>query len=207
MLIVEVRTDSPVLEKALARAPEAVVRYEELYPGEYAFLFWVEGGDFTAFEEGLAVDPTVTDVVQLTETQTRRLYRVTVVDGSSVTTVPVWPELSISMLELTGTHEGWNLQMRIADRDVLERYREACEKRNIQFRFEAIYEESGDATEATTRLTDSQREALTTARELGYFEIPRDASLADVANQCGVSSQAVSERIRRGTASLVDAVL
>ena len=207
MLIVEARTDAPVLEEALAHAPEVTVRYEELYPGEFTFLFWVEGDDFTAFEKGLAADSTVTDVVQLTETQTRRLYRVTVVEGDSVTTVPVWPELNISLLELTGTDEGWNLRMRIADRDALGRYREACETRNIQFRFEAIYEEREGTTKATTRVTDVQRETLTTARELGYYEIPREASLADVANQCDVSSQAVSERLRRGTASLVDAVL
>jgi predicted DNA binding protein len=207
MLIVEVRTDSPVLEEALAHAPGATVSYEELYPGDFTFLFWVEGGDVTAFEKGLTADPTVTDVVQLTETRTRRLYRVTVVDGGSVTTAPVWPELNISLLDLTGTHRGWDLRMRISDRDALGRYREACETRNIEFRFEAIYEEREGRTKATTRLTDIQRETLATARELGYYEIPREASLTDVANQCDVSSQAVSERLRRGTASLVDAVL
>lgn len=209
MFIVKFHLDSPILQRALARAPATTVQYEEQYQTSdgITLLFWAEGGDHTAFERGLTTDPTVTNLVQLAETQERRLYRVNFTPtGEEVATFPEWRELDISLLDATATYEHWDVQMRVPDRDALHQYREACTERVLDFRLKAIYEESAE-TKAGTQLTDCQRTTLTTARELGYFEIPRRASLADVADQCGVSSQAASERLRRGTATLVDMVL
>jgi hypothetical protein len=59
-------------------------------------------------------------------------------------------------------------------------------------------EEPGDG------LTDHQREALRTAYELGYFEIPRGASLEDVAARLDISASSVSERLRRAQTQLIE---
>lgn len=209
MFVVEFRVDSPILQEALTHAPETTLRYEEQYRSsdEIALLFWAEGGDLTAFEEGVKADPTVTNLSQLAETQTRRLYRVIFTEtGEDVATFPSWSELNISLLDSTATHEGWDVRMRIPDRDALHQYREFCAENDLQFQLEAIYEES-DATMAETQLTTRQREALVTAREHGYFDVPRQTSLEEIADQYGVSAQAISERIRRGTATLVDTAL
>jgi len=56
-------------------------------------------------------------------------------------------------------------------------------------------------------LTDSQREAVATAQRMGYFEVPRECSLADVADAIGVDASTASETIRRGTARVVDQFL
>jgi len=217
MIITEFRVDSPILQEALTQAPTTTVTHDEEYQTSdgIAFLFWVKGDDLTAFDDGLSADSTVTNPVQLAETRARRLYRVTFTDrGESVATFQSWAELNISLLRSTATHEGWNVRMRMPDRETLEKYRETCAERDLQFQLQAIYETTeavptADATASTAeaQLTDSQRKAFTTARELGYFQIPREASLADVADHCEVSSQAVSERLRRGTATLVDTVL
>lgn len=47
-------------------------------------------------------------------------------------------------------------------------------------------------------LTDKQREMMQTASDMGYFEVPREVGLAAVADEIGISSQAASERLRRG---------
>jgi predicted DNA binding protein len=52
-------------------------------------------------------------------------------------------------------------------------------------------------------LTDEQREVLQVAHDLGYFDVPRSATLADVAAELGISSQAASERLRRGHRQLI----
>lgn len=210
MFVVEFQVDSPILQEALAHAPETAVSYEEQYlsDDDIVLLFWGEGGDLATFEEGLTKDPTVTDPVQLTETQSRRLYRVIFTErGENAATFPSWSDLDLSLLDSTATHQGWDVRMRMPDRATLHQYHEECEQNNLQFRLKAIYEESEAATKAESQLTDSQQEALLTARELGYFAIPREALLADVANQCGISSQATSERLRRGTATLIDTAL
>ena len=210
MLVVEFRLDSPILRDALTHAPETVVIHEELYHTSDGinYLFWAEGSDFATFEDGLTADPTVANVSQLTETPTRRMYRVTFTDyGESVTTYSSWSELDISLLGSTASHKGWEVRMRMPDRDTLHQYREICEENNLQFHLMSIYEEKKATSKVEAQLTTVQREALTTAHELGYFKIPRQASLADVADHLEISPQALSERLRRGTATLIDAVL
>ena len=46
-------------------------------------------------------------------------------------------------------------------------------------------------------LTDRQRESLTVAHKHGYFDVPRDATLAGVADALGVDPSRGSTTIRR----------
>ena len=57
------------------------------------------------------------------------------------------------------------------------------------------------------RLTRRQFEALSVARELGYFEVPRTASLSAVASELGCSESAASTLLRNAEARLVDAAI
>lgn len=208
MLVVEFHVDSPILRRALARAPDTEVAYEQQYQTEdgIVLLFWAAGSDLEGFAEGLPDDPTVTNEARLAETQERRLYRATFTDyGERVATFPSWRELDASLLDSTGSSDGWDIRMRVPDRAALVAYREACTIAGIDFRLDAVYEATD--SRPSDRLTNAQRETLLAARELGYFSVPREATLADVAEHCGVSSQAASERIRRGTESLVDIAL
>jgi hypothetical protein len=53
-------------------------------------------------------------------------------------------------------------------------------------------------------LTDSQHRVLELASRRGYFEIPRDVTLKELADEVGVSHQALSEQLRRGIGALVE---
>jgi predicted DNA binding protein len=59
-------------------------------------------------------------------------------------------------------------------------------------------------TPASTRwdLTPAQEEALETALEMGYFEVPRGATAREVAEALGISKSAFLERLRRGQSGL-----
>lgn len=52
-------------------------------------------------------------------------------------------------------------------------------------------------------ITDKQREAIRTAYELGYYETPRRADLADVADELGVTRSAASQRLNGVASKLV----
>lgn len=52
-------------------------------------------------------------------------------------------------------------------------------------------------------LTDRQREALDVAIRAGYFEVPRESTLAEVADALDVDTSTASGVIRRATATLV----
>jgi predicted DNA binding protein len=61
--------------------------------------------------------------------------------------------------------------------------------------------------ERDTLLTDRQRECLTVAHREGYFEVPRECTLAAVAEELGVDTSSASETIRRATARVIDRFL
>ena len=56
-------------------------------------------------------------------------------------------------------------------------------------------------------LTDRQRECLTVAQRRGYFAVPRECTLADLADVLDVDKSTASETIRRGTARIVEQFL
>jgi predicted DNA binding protein len=55
--------------------------------------------------------------------------------------------------------------------------------------------------------TPKQEKALRVASEMGYFEIPRDADPATVANELGLSKSAFLERVRRAERALLMNIL
>lgn len=55
-------------------------------------------------------------------------------------------------------------------------------------------------------LSPRQREALLTAREAGYYRIPRDATTAEVAEAMGVERRTLEEHLRRAENKLLTAL-
>lgn len=52
-------------------------------------------------------------------------------------------------------------------------------------------------------LTERQRECLLVALRMGYFEVPRECTLEDVASELGVNKSSVSDTIRRGSGNVL----
>ena len=99
------------------------------------------------------------------------------------------------------TEGTWHLDLQFVDRDALEAFESAFHGEGYGFELRRLY----DATSPVERrygLTRPQYAALITALELGYFEIPRGATVEAVADELGVSSNAASERIRRAVHAL-----
>lgn len=59
----------------------------------------------------------------------------------------------------------------------------------------------------TGGLTDRQFEALETATELGYYAVPREASLSAVAEELGVARATTSELLRRAESNLMGRIV
>jgi predicted DNA binding protein len=83
----------------------------------------------------------------------------------------------------------------------------------VQFdAFGAALDESGRQYELLTLvhtdgadqlLTERQHECLAAAQRQGYFAVPRECTLAEVADELGVDTSTASETIRRATARIV----
>lgn len=202
--------DSPLLKEALSQAPDVVVWDDERYhcDGSTRYFFWAEGSDLDAFEAAMASDPTVGARRTIGETAARRFYRMSTSerepDRSPVTT---WCRLDVVLLAARGTHEGWTIRMRFPDREVLARYRQHHAERGLPFRLHSIrrVDETNDVL--ASGVTEAQYEALRAVYDAGYFAVPRGATQSEVADELGISAQSLSERIRRGTAVLVESNL
>lgn len=53
-------------------------------------------------------------------------------------------------------------------------------------------------------LTEKQVDTLVLALQHGYFDVPRDTQAQEVADELGISYQALSERLHRATSRLVE---
>lgn len=97
---------------------------------------------------------------------------------------------------------GWRQTGWFADRDAFSMFSSFWQD-NADFRLHRLTRD-GEPEPPGDGLTDHQREALRTAYELGYFDIPRHASLEALAAELGISASAASERLRRAQTELIE---
>lgn len=76
----------------------------------------------------------------------------------------------------------------------------------IEVTIEAVGEYDRPNARLTSDLTDRQFEVLRTALDIGYFEVPREASLADLAAELGCAESTVSVTLRKAEATIVSRV-
>ncbi|MFC6961113.1 helix-turn-helix domain-containing protein [Halocatena marina] len=113
---------------------------------------------------------------------------------------------SATVLDVSGDNEYWTLRIMYPYRDELSETSEFCDQYELSFEVERVRELSSE-TAGRYGLTDEQFDALTVACEEGYFDVPRKADLGDLANEIGISHQALSERLRRGHEVLIKETL
>lgn len=104
------------------------------------------------------------------------------------------------------TPSGWLQKRWFADRDAFNEYRDFWRGNDIQISVERLFKPDA-GPRSQDPLTESQRAAISTAYEMGYFDIPRRASLEDVAGELDISAASLSERLRRAHGRLVESYL
>lgn len=209
-LIAEFSVESPefVLYDATKACPEVTTELvSQVNVDEYQLsLFWANGDDLDAFEAAMEDDETVEKFETYTDFGDRRFYRVHISDSVDVVAYPVWVRIGATRLETIGGDGGsWN-RYRFPDREAFREFREWCRDKDVEFTLHALYPETeSQIGESRSVLTDEQAETLRLAYEEGYFEIPQETTMADIATELEISSQAVSERLHRATKTLVEA--
>jgi len=96
----------------------------------------------------------------------------------------------------------WFCTVRFRSHARVSEFKTLCDRDGVTVSLRSIDHEIEDST-PDGPLTPAQRETLELAVERGYFSIPRDATLSELADELGVSDQATSERIRRGVQALL----
>ncbi|WP_254534591.1 helix-turn-helix domain-containing protein [Halomarina litorea] len=168
-------------------------------------LVWLEASDHEDADEALSGDDTVGEVSNLGDVDGRWLYSI---EWSTPVAVAIAVLLEdATMLGATGEKGSWSFRVLFPQRSALSIAATIFEEYDIDLRIERIYELGGTGEHGEYDLTDEQREALVAALEEGYFKIPRDATLGSIADDLGISHQALSERLRRANEILAEAAL
>lgn len=169
-------------------------------------FFWVyDDGDET-FIENISKHPTVDDVRMVDSHNDRTLYalqwqieRDLVFEGLAAT--------GAQIMGATGTAETWEFEIRFPTHASLSEFREHCENAHIKLDVGHVYNPTKPGSGPWYGLTDAQRETLVLAVENGYYSLPRGVSTQELAEELDISDQAVTERLRRAIATLVENTL
>jgi len=98
----------------------------------------------------------------------------------------------------------WTFTVRFSDYDRLSALRRSYDDSGVALEVERVYHQSDLHAEESYGLTESQHEALTLAVGRGYYDIPRRYDTAELAEELGISAQAVTERLRRAVTNLTE---
>ena len=203
-MIVTFHIETGVLRGAAGRVPDGALSIQRLHSvdGGCRAVIWVDTADRDAVDAALAADDSAGPVSHLGPEAEGHWYAIKTVDESL-------EAMSRGLLTADGmlvradfVDDEWVVQARFPDRSSLLTFREDLVADGFDVEVKRMRE---DEDEASTQfgVTDPQREVLLLALDRGYYTVPRNASLSDLAESLGISSQAASERLRRGTQTLV----
>lgn len=209
-LIVEFSVSSPELAlcEVTSSVPSVQVELTNMIgtdPDRPVLFFWVDGAGIDAFHDELRDDWSVTSVELHTDLDDRRLYRAMLSPEVELVSYPVWVEAGASRLNSTCQDGVWRNRMRFPDRESFDEVRQWCLDNDIAFTLHRMYTETtSESREHHTAISPQQAKALETAYRTGYYEIPQGTTATEIADELDISQQAVSERLHRAYATLIE---
>ncbi|EJN58860.1 helix-turn-helix domain-containing protein [Halogranum rubrum] len=193
-----ISTDEFLFGTALATAEGMELTLERVVPTDAGVLpfLWATGANFEAFERHVLEDPNVERLTSLDRVRDSVLYRIEwngiddLISGIG--------ETDGTILEVRGNSDKWAFRVRFLDHNTLANFYNYCSDNDVPMHLQRVY----TLTKAFDQghqfgLTAEQREALVLAVQRGYFASPRQATLAELAPELGISQQALSMRVRR----------
>lgn len=195
--------DDFALRETLSEASDIEVEVEKVVAHNEDRVMpyvWVVADDEDAIEGCVREDPSVNDVDQINDTDDGTLYHMDWVENIEVL-VHIMVEENGTVLSAATIDENWQLRVLFPDRDALTNTHDYAEKNGFSLTLEALYEMDNER-EGRFGLSSAQHEVLRLATERGYFDIPRETSLEELADELEVSTQALSERLRRAQKNL-----
>lgn len=204
----EIPAEEFALYEALSSLPGVEFEVERVVQsGDEAAmpLMWIRNADSKAITTAFENDPSVRDLTLLSSFDDEHLYRMEWVSEVQVV-LQMLTNSNATIMDAYGTNGRWYLRVLYPDRDALQKTVEFVDEEGFTFELSAIREMEGEPT-GRYGLTEPQLEALSTALIDGYFQVPREIDQSDLADELGISHQALSERLRRATGTLIEDAL
>jgi predicted DNA binding protein len=195
--------DEFALGPTFRELPDLEVEIERLVAHDHDRVMpfaWLTADDPDALEEALSADSTVESHELISRVDGDQLCRMEWIDSIEMV-VHILLEEEGTILHARGEREGWNVRVLFPDRDSLSRTYDFADEHGLRFDVVRIYE-LDEERKGRFGLSDEQQDTLAAATKLGYYDVPRGITQAELAEKLGVSHQALSERLRRAQKTL-----
>lgn len=197
------------LEGLLRIVPGTRIQLERIVPvaGVIGTYLLISAAPVDEIRSALRTDP---DVERFREVET---------EGDPVRIWIEWDLESNALFDTVAGAEGtvmtaaaidrtWRFRLRFPNHRWLGEWYRRCTDQGVSVTIDRVHPLNGIEPEwSVLSLTAAQREALAVARNRGYFEVPREVTLEELGTELGVSDTAVSQRLRRGIAKILVAVV
>ncbi len=195
------------LRDTLEAFPEARFEIRRIgYSAERVLPFvWVRGVDFASVEAAFATDESVIEVEALADIDSERLYWMEWTDDARVV-ISILAEENGLVLNARGQGDHWRIWLLFPNRSALLKTYEFCADMGLGPSLTGVTD-VGDEWPSQAGLTRAQYETIRLAHEQGHYDIPRQATIDDLAVELGISHQATSERLRRAHGVLIGNIL
>ena len=203
-----VPTDQFVLEETTERIPDVEVEFVRfaVHSSTCTMPFlWASTGESERLEAVLETDPSTERVNCLSRESSRDLYSIDwTTDAARL--IDKFSEAGGSVLDARGTADQWTFQILFHDRETASETFQMWRDDGINASLARVGNlscQEGDKG----GLSATQHSTIAQAFQTDYYDVPRGTTQEDLAADFDVSHQAVSERLRRGHAHLVEQML
>ena len=206
-MIVEFQVDASFPHQTATSLSTGAIRLRQLQytNGRCQAVVWFSAPERSSIDAALRGDDSVASFTHVSTTDRGHAYSVDTGDRTLAT-------LAQGLLNANSVLEGgewvdghWDVRAQFPDKGTVLAFRDELVDSGVDIDIQSFTEDAD--REVHYGVTDPQREVLLLALDNGYFTVPREASLSDLASELGISSQAASERLRRGTRTLVASTL
>ena len=201
------KADFP-LSAVFKQLTDVTIELDRVVPTNDAVIpyFWIFADDTDKLTTDLSADFGVNQVKIIDRVEKQMFVRIDWnLDYESVLTAIVHTD--VSLLSGMGNNEQWTFEIRAGEQQNLIDFQTYCQEYDIPIELTELHAISSLKSDREYDLTEGQKEALEMAYSRGYFDSPRGATQDDLADELGITRQAVSSRLQRGIRRLVASTL
>ena len=160
----------------------------------------VTGDDVATVTRSLRERPAIDGVTATSDTETVLRLRF---DTTMPELLACIRETDGTVRSATATTDTWTFEVRFPSTDASSRFYTRYDDETHPITIRRLNHQGTTDRRSNGQLTADQRDALARAVATGYFEVPRRTTLVELADELDISDTAVSQRIRRGMANVL----
>lgn len=205
--VLELDGEEAFLNHTFRRVPDVQIRLERTVTtgAENDACLWIAASNRESVETALASDPSVRRFASVAARRDEWLYDVEAAPDAR----PLQEALGESGAVVSGAYGEsavWTVRLRVDSRTALSSVADRLRDDGYGVRVDRIWDVDGSNGEAATDgISPCHVRTIQKALTAGYYEVPRETDLKELADELGITHQALSERLRRAhrqTASL-----